>query len=65
MARAAPEKVFLSATSDKRLTWARHKDGSGFDERYLAMVDEWSTLGFLVGEDDALIEVDGPAPLVG
>ncbi|MFL5137924.1 MAG: LodA/GoxA family CTQ-dependent oxidase [Microvirga sp.] len=60
-----PEKVFLSATSDKRLTWARHKDGSGFDERYLAMVDEWSTLGFLVGEDDALIEVDGPAPLVG
>src|SRR3954465_7691222 len=47
------------------MTWDRHKDGSGFDERYLAMVDEWSTLGFLVGEDDALIEVDGPAPLAG
>ena len=29
------------------------------------MVKQWSTLGFLVGEDDALIEVDGPAPLVG
>jgi len=43
-----PEKVFLSAASDKRLAWARHENGSGFGGDYLAMAKKWSTLGFLV-----------------
>src|SRR5215208_755784 len=30
-----PEKVFLSAASDKRLAWARHENGSGFGGDYL------------------------------
>jgi hypothetical protein len=57
-----PDRVFLAASPTTRQSWARDPDGTDFGGDYQSMVKKWSTLGFVLGEQGKLFEVDGPAP---
>jgi hypothetical protein len=58
-----PDEVFAAETPTRRLVWARHADDTAFGD-YLAMVQEWSTLGFIVETNGNLFETERSSPLV-
>ena len=60
-----PGEVFAEANPIRRLEWARHPDDTPFGGEHLAMVKEWSTLGFITETNGKLFEVERSTPLVG
>jgi hypothetical protein len=59
-----PDQVFGAANPSQRLVWARHPDNAEFGGDYLAMVNEWSSLGFIVETNGKLFEVERSPSLV-